>query len=170
MTSSFPLLPELTLRQFASKQNASGSCHTHSFPRAWFLWCREASSTQWTAFFRLPTGRFLASSTSMASQWLHPEAKLPSRLSNKIWISASGAFVNLGIVTTSFAEVWGFGGLSSLTRDWTWPLAMKALSPHHWTSREFPCDYFLYLPFLYSLESSSHLTSQSLIIPISYYR
>ena len=158
MTSSFPLFPDLILRQLESKQNASGSCHTHSFPGAWFLWCTEVSSTQSTAFFHLPTGRFLASSTSMASQWLCPEVKLPSHLSNKIWISAPGAFyVSLGIVTTSFAEVCGFWDLSSLTRDWTWPLAVKALSPNLWTSREFPCDYFLDLPFLYSLESPSHL-------------
>ena len=44
--------------------------------------------------------------------------------------------------------------LSSLTRDWTQALAVKALSPNHWTAREFPqlhisnWKHFIYL-FIY---------------------
>ena len=29
-------------------------------------------------------------------------------------------------------------GISSLIRDWTWTIAVKVLSPNHWTAREFP--------------------------------
>ena len=32
----------------------------------------------------------------------------------------------------------GLQDLSSLTRDWTWAMAMKALSPNHCTTRELP--------------------------------
>ena len=34
------------------------------------------------------------------------------------------------------AEVHGLQDLSSLTRDWTWVTSVKALNPHHWTTRE----------------------------------
>ena len=44
---------------------------------------------------------------------------------------------------------WGWGGmprglwdLSSPTRDWTRDLAVKAPSPNHWTTREFPSFYY----------------------------
>ena len=33
--------------------------------------------------------------------------------------------------------------LSSPTRVWTWAWAVKALSPNHWTAREFPIFHFL---------------------------
>ena len=36
------------------------------------------------------------------------------------------------------ASLCGLRDLSSLTRDGTWALAVKALSPNHWTAREFP--------------------------------
>ena len=32
----------------------------------------------------------------------------------------------------------GLQDLNSLTRDWTWAVAVKALSPNHWTTRELP--------------------------------
>ena len=32
----------------------------------------------------------------------------------------------------------GLWDLSSPARDWTWATAVKALSPNHWTTREFP--------------------------------
>ena len=32
----------------------------------------------------------------------------------------------------------GLWDLSSLTQDWTWPLALRARSSSHWTTREFP--------------------------------
>lgn len=35
------------------------------------------------------------------------------------------------------AALRGFQNLSLLTRDWTWVIAVKALSPSHWTAREF---------------------------------
>ena len=34
-------------------------------------------------------------------------------------------------------------GLSSLTRDWNWALAVQAWSPKHWTARKFPCFPFI---------------------------
>ena len=35
--------------------------------------------------------------------------------------------------------------LSSLTRDWTQAPAVKAQSPNHWTTREFPKIYFIFI-------------------------
>ena len=48
---------------------------------------------------------------------------------------------NFNIAESLFflAVPWGLWGLSSPTRDWTLALAVKVLSPNHWTSREFPC-------------------------------
>ena len=114
------------------------------------------------------SGKFHQCSTTMTSL---PCSELQSCLSNKIWTSAPGAFyASLGIVTNSFAALHGLLDLSFPTRDRTRPSAVKVPSPNHWTTREFPCDYFLYLLFLYSFEFSSHLTNQSLIIPIPCYR
>ena len=36
------------------------------------------------------------------------------------------------------AMLQGLWDLSSLTRDRTWALAVKAQSPNHWTARELP--------------------------------
>ena len=36
----------------------------------------------------------------------------------------------------------GLWDLSSLTRDWTWALAVKALSANHWTAKKFTCFTF----------------------------
>ena len=36
----------------------------------------------------------------------------------------------------------GLWDLSTLTRDWTWALAVKMLSPNHWTARKFPIKWF----------------------------
>ena len=40
--------------------------------------------------------------------------------------------------------------LSSLTRDWTQAVAVKTLSPNHWTTRELPFSLIFY-PFVYQL-------------------
>ena len=42
-----------------------------------------------------------------------------------------------------FVTLRGFGDLRSLTRNWTHPLGtLKAQSPHHWTTTEFPMSFF----------------------------
>ena len=40
------------------------------------------------------------------------------------------------------ATLCGLRDLSSLTRDWNWPSAVKAWSPNHWTSRDSPVTAF----------------------------
>ena len=57
-------------------------------------------------------------------------------------------YLSFTIPQRSNAFVFHFGGvflaaprswdLSSQTRDWTWALAVKALSPNHWTARQVP--------------------------------
>ena len=42
-----------------------------------------------------------------------------------------------------FAALLSLWGLSSLTRDWIWSMAVKAISPNHWTAKELPNFLFL---------------------------
>ena len=48
-----------------------------------------------------------------------------------------------------FVAPGSFWDLSSLTRDGTWALAVKARSPNHWTAREFPRCLSLYHAFYF---------------------
>ena len=43
-----------------------------------------------------------------------------------------------------FLAACGRWDLSSLTRNWTWATAVKALSPNHWTARKFPGIFFFF--------------------------
>ena len=43
--------------------------------------------------------------------------------------------LNTAVCTCGSQTLWG---LSSLTRDWTWAMAMKAQNPNHWATRELP--------------------------------
>ena len=43
--------------------------------------------------------------------------------------------LNIAVCTCGSQTLWG---LSSLTRDWTWAIAMKAQNPNHWATRELP--------------------------------
>ena len=46
-----------------------------------------------------------------------------------------------------FVMPYSMQDLSSLTRDPVWAMAVNALSPNHWTTREFPKIVFIYLFF-----------------------
>ena len=48
------------------------------------------------------------------------------------------------VVNNSYFWPCGLQDLSSPTRDWTCVPAVEALSPNHWTTREFPVDSSLY--------------------------
>ena len=59
----------------------------------------------------------------------------------------------LKLCTLFYLFIWlhlvAYGDLSSRTRDWTWATAVKALSPNHWTAREFPQTVYLkYVQFI----------------------
>ena len=56
--------------------------------------------------------------------------------------------------------------LSSVTRGWTWALAVKAPSPDHWTAREFPWVTFKYAQLVQKTILLWGLVS--LIIPFSF--
>ena len=47
-------------------------------------------------------------------------------------------FLKSALIYLFMAMLCGLQDLSSLTRDWTWALAVKTISPNHWTTREFP--------------------------------
>ena len=61
--------------------------------------------------------------------------------------------------------------LSTLTRDWTWDMAVKVPSPNHWTTREFPgfvfVGLFSFLTDLHLLTSYSNLTESKVDFSIS---
>lgn len=44
--------------------------------------------------------------------------------------------------------------LNSLSRDWTWLLLLKPLSPNHWSTRELPVSHILMLTCMWSYKWS----------------
>ena len=65
-----------------------------------------------------------------------PPAPFPSLLLLRLLLAGAG--VLFGVVFVCSAKLHGFQDLSSSTRDHTQASAVKAQSPNHWTTREFP--------------------------------
>ena len=58
----------------------------------------------------------------------------------------SPVIYNINCILFFLATLCDLWDLSSLTRDWTWVLAVEVPSPNHWTAREFPTICFLIEP------------------------
>ena len=65
-----------------------------------------------------------------------PPAPFPSLLLLRLLLAGAG--VLFGVFFVCSAKLHGFQDLSSSTRDHTQASAVKAQSPNHWTTREFP--------------------------------
>ena len=67
-----------------------------------------------------------------------------------------------------FSTLQGLWGLSSLTRHWTWAMAVKASSPNHWSAREFPIISVLDLDISYNerclFQSACLINSHNIIM------
>ena len=62
-----------------------------------------------------------------------------------------------------FAMLCGLQNLNSLTRDWTWAPSVKALSPNHWTTSEFPENIFNLLSNIIKLKKIIRSTRKELV-------